>query len=63
MSKEIHVRPGTPEAMVVALQALPDPGVGKKLIIYIRASEVRVHLVDNESTIERQDVKAGGGVA
>ncbi len=61
MSKEIREVGQVPEALRAALEALPDPGVGKKLIVVIRASSVRLHVVDDESTIQGQDGKSEGG--
>lgn len=61
MSKEMQVRPDADPAWVEALSALPDPGVGKRLIVYVRASSVRLHVLNDEATIQEQDGKAGGG--
>lgn len=62
MSKEVRTVGAVPEALVVALEALPDPGLGKKLVVVIRASSVRLRVVDDPSTIKGQDVETGGGV-
>lgn len=60
MSKEVIESAQANPAWKQALEALPDPGVGKKLIVYIRASSVRLHVVDELSTIKEQEGKPGG---
>jgi len=60
MPKEINVRPGVGEEWVDALAALPDPGVGKRLIVFVSASSVRLRVIEDEATIQEQERKAGG---
>lgn len=62
MSKEVRVVGDVPEWLEEALAALPDPGLGKKLIVVIRASSVRLRMVADEVTIEEQDGKPVGAV-
>lgn len=60
MSKEVHLGEGVRAGLVEGLKALPDPGDGKRLIVFIRASSVRLHVVDDPSTIEEPEGEAGG---
>lgn len=63
MSKEVRKVGNVPEALQEALAALPDPGLGKRLIVVIRASSVRLHVVADESTIKERIGEGGGGVS
>jgi len=60
MTKEIQKLPGAKEAWVEGLAALPDPGLGKKLIIVVRASSVRLRVEKQPATIEEQEGEVGG---
>lgn len=61
MTKEVRVVGGVPEGLVKGLDALPDPGEGKRLIVFIRASSVRLRLVDDVATIEGQEPESREG--
>ncbi len=61
MSKEVIVDARAKPDLVERLKAIPDPGVGKRLIVYIRASTVRLRMEDDPATIEEQERNAGGG--
>jgi len=60
MTKEIQKLPGAKEAWVEGLAALPDPGLGKKLIVVVRASSVRLRVEKEPTTIEGQEGEVGG---
>jgi len=62
MSKEVRVHQGAKREVVEGLQVLPQPGEGKLLIVVIRASSVRLQVVEDRSTIEEQQGEPGGGV-
>lgn len=57
MSKEVHVGPGVPEGLSTGLAALPDPGPGKKLIVFIRGSSVRLRVDRAPSIIGLQETE------
>ncbi len=60
MSKEVNVAADADPELVTMLASLPDPGAGKRLIVYVRGSSVRLRRVDDPDTLEEQDGKAGG---
>ena len=61
MSKELTVAPGVKRGLVEGLAALPDPGKGKRLIVFVRASDVRLRIVDTASTIQGQELESREG--
>ncbi len=61
MSKEVNVGQGADPAVVSGLSALPDPGEGKKLIVFISASSVRLRVVEDVATLEGQEPESQGG--
>ena len=61
MSKEVHVSVDADQALVTGAQALPDPGGDKKLIVFVRASSIHLHVVDMATTLVGQETGSGGG--
>jgi len=61
MLNEIRASEDADPAAVAALAALPLPGQDKKLIIVIRASSVRLQVVDIAGTIKEQVGESEGG--
>jgi len=59
MAKEVNATPKAKQAWLVALEALPDPGEGKKLILFVRASSVSLRIVEDTSTIKGQEPESG----
>ncbi len=61
MSKELNIRTDVPQALRTAMEALPDPGLGKKLIMFVSASTIRLRISEEAPTIEEQESGSGGG--
>lgn len=61
MSKEVNIVAAEQDKWRGALDALPDPGIGKKLIVFVSASSVRLRIVDDTSTIGEQETESGEG--
>lgn len=61
MTKEVNVVAGARPEVVLGLEALSDPGEGKRLIVFVSASSVRLRVVDETATIQGQEPESQGG--
>ncbi len=61
MAKEVREVGVLPQGMREGIAALPDPGVGKTLIVVVRASSVRLRVADTSTTIQGQEPESGKG--
>lgn len=62
MSKETHVQGVVKEEVLEGLRDLQLPVEGKRLIVFVSASSVRLRVVEDVSTIQEQATEPGRAV-